>query len=151
MRYLLDTGIILRLTNRNAANHLVVRQSVTALKRQGHTVLTTFQNLSEFWNVCTRPVEAHDGLGLTDEQTHRRLRTIERITSLLPDSPDITPQWKSLLLKHRVRGVQVHDAKIAALMMIHQVSDLLTLNPKDFSRYSEIRAITPEIVLADAS
>ena len=55
MRYLLDTGILVRLVNRQAAAHAQIRQAIRQLKRDGHTTVTSFQNLSEFWNVCTRP------------------------------------------------------------------------------------------------
>jgi predicted nucleic acid-binding protein len=150
MRYLLDTGILLRLVNRQAAMHDEVRRSVRALKARGDSVVTAFQNLSEFWNVCTRPPEARGGLGLTGDESARRLRTIERIAPLLPDSDLAYQRWKDLVLAHGVRGVQVHDAKLAALMGVHGVTHILTLNPRDFARYPGIVADTPEQVNAAA-
>ena len=79
MRYLLDTGVLLRLVNRAAAEHPEVRAAVRVLKAQGHVTVTSFQNLSEFWNVCTRAETARGGLGLTlDAADFRRY-------------PDITP------------------------------------------------------------
>jgi predicted nucleic acid-binding protein len=76
---------------------------------------------------------------------------VERIATLLPDSPDAYPRWKDLIVTHGVRGVQVHDAKLVALMTLHGVTHILTLNPKDFARYSAISAVTPEELLAAAS
>ena len=87
MRYLLDTGILLRLVNRDAPLHEEVRRSVRLLKSRGDVVIATYQNLAEFWNVSTRPVEARGGFGLTTEQTRLRLRVVERIVALLPESP----------------------------------------------------------------
>jgi predicted nucleic acid-binding protein len=150
MRYLLDTGILLRLVNRQAAMHDQIRQSIRQLKFQGHTVVTTFQNLAEFWNVCTRPAEARGGFGLTIDESKRRLRTLERITTLLPDVADFYQSWRDLVFTHGVKGVQVHDAKLVALMALHGVTHILTLNPKDFTRYSGIVAITPEQVIGSA-
>jgi predicted nucleic acid-binding protein len=151
MRYLLDTGILLRVVNRQAAMHDQIRQAVRALKSSGHITLSCFQNRSEFWNVCTRPTTARGGFGLTVEEARRRLRVVERITALLPDVPEAYDRWKDLLEAHAVQGVQVHDAKLVALMMCHGVAHLLTLNASDFVRYSSITALTPEDVLGQPS
>jgi len=148
MRYLLDTGILLRLVNREAALHDQIRHAVRLLKSQDHVVMTAFQNMCEFWNVCTRPAEARGGFGLTHDEARRRLRTIERIATLLPDSPDAYSRWKNLILDHGVSGVQVHDARLVALMEVHGMTHLLTLNPSDFSRYKHITALIPEQIAA---
>ena len=151
MRYLLDTGILLRMVNREATMHDQIRRAVRLLKTQGHIVVTTFQNVREFWNVCTRPVEARGGLGLTVDETRRRLRTIERTTTVLPDSAETYGRWKDLVVAHGIRGVQVHDAMIVATMTVYQITSLLTLNPADFARYANITVLTPEQVLASAT
>lgn len=147
MQYLLDTGILLRLVNRQAVAHAEIRHAVRVLKRQGHVTVTTFQNLSEFWNVCTRPASARGGLDLTLDETRRRLGTILRITTLLPDTADAFGRWRELVVRHAVRGVQVHDAKLVAMMGVYGVSHLLTLNPSDFKRYPGISALTPDLVI----
>lgn len=151
MRYLLDTGILLRLVNREAAMHGEIRRAVRLLKTQGHLVVTTFQNVREFWNVCTRPLESRGGLALTLDETRRRLRTIERIAAILPDSVETYACWKDLVLVHGVRGVQVHDAKLVAVMIVYRMTHLLTLNPADFARYPNVTALTPGQVIASAS
>jgi predicted nucleic acid-binding protein len=143
MQYVLDTGILLRLMNREAVEHASVRQVIRNLKLQGHSVVTTFQNVCEFWNVCTRPAEARGGLGLSAEETQRRLRTVERIASIVPDSPAAYACWRDLVLKHGVKRVQVHDAKLVALMSVSGLNSLLTLNPRDFARYAAITVLTP--------
>jgi hypothetical protein len=35
-------------------------------------------------------------------------------------------------------GVQVHDARLVAAMLVHEVTYLLTLNKRDFMRYPGI-------------
>lgn len=147
MRYLLDTGILLRLVNRQADQHEQIRQAVRTLKIQGHDIVCCFQNRAEFWNVCTRPTTARGGLGLTLDEARRRLRVVERITSLLPDTPEAYDRWKKLIITHGVHGVQVHDAKLVALMECHGVTRLLTLNTRDFTRYPGVTAVSPEDVL----
>lgn len=147
MHVLLDTGILLRLVYRKSPAHAEVRQAIRALKAGGHTAYTTLQNLSEFWNVCTRPETARGGLGFDVAETNRPMSTILRIAALLPDSPDTAAHWQRLVLAHAVKGVQVHDARLVALMAVHGVTHLLTLNPGDFLRYPGITPLTPEDVL----
>src|SRR5580765_7027108 len=101
MRYLLASGILLRLLNREADLHLVIRQAVRKLKDQHNECVCTLQNLCEFWNVCTRPETARGGLGLTFDETHRRLRTIERITTVIPDVPSVLDHWKKLVVQYK--------------------------------------------------
>ena len=146
MHYLLDTGILLRLVQRESLSHTAIRMSVRLLKQKGE-VFTAFQNLCEFWNVCTRPETARGGFGLTLNEADRRLKVIERVVRILPDSQEVYSIWRELVLKHGVQGVQVHDAKIVAIMRATGISRILTLNPKDFSRYSEVEVFTPENVL----
>ena len=51
MRYLLDTGILIRLVVRQADQHARIRAAVRAIKTGGHTAVSTAQNRAEFWNV----------------------------------------------------------------------------------------------------
>lgn len=148
MRYLLDTGILLRLVNRSDTLHQAVRAAVRELRLRQHTFCIGFQNAAEFWNVCTRPASARGGLGLSAAETARRLRVIERGVTVLSDTPATYAEWRRLVEAHRALGVQVHDARIAALMTTHGVSHLLTLNPTDFSRFAGITAHTPSDVTA---
>jgi len=147
MRYLLDSGILLRLLNREADLHAVIRDTVRRLKQNKHECVCTLQNLCEFWNVCSRPLTARGGLGLTFEETYRRLRTIERITTVLPDLPSTLPRWKELVAQYQVQGVQVHDTRLVAQMDSYRITHILTLNPADFHRFGHIAAQTPEDIV----
>jgi hypothetical protein len=44
--------------------------------------------------------------------------------------------------------VQVHDASLVALMRVHNVDHLLTLNPTDFARFVGLHTFTPDQLLA---
>ena len=101
---------------------------------------------NEFWNVWTRPATARGGFGLSVEETQRRLRLIERLLRVLPESPASYSIWKQLVVRHAVLGVQVHDARLVAFMQAHNMTHILTLNP-DFHRYPGITAISPTDLL----
>jgi hypothetical protein len=69
----------------------------------------------------------------------------------LPDSERVHKEWRRLVVTHSVAGVQVHDARLVAAMLVHGVSRLLTLNDRDFSRYPGIEALHPLAVVSRAS
>jgi predicted nucleic acid-binding protein len=65
---------------------------------------------------------------------------------LLPDSEAIYHEWRRLVVTHSVSGVKVHDARLAAAMKVHGIEHLLTLNPDDFTRYTDITVVHPGTV-----
>jgi predicted nucleic acid-binding protein len=46
-------------------------------------------------------------------------------------------------VSNEARGVQVHDARLAAIMQAHEVRQILTLNQPDFRRFASIQVIHP--------
>ena len=80
------------------------------------------------------------------EATDMRLRLLERHFPVLPDSPVVYERWKELVLAHKVIGVNVHDARLVAAMIVHGVTHILTANVKDFVRYSAVTAVAPEAI-----
>ena len=123
--------------------HLLAAGAVNSLlESDDDEVCLATQNLIEFWNVCTRPLE-RNGLGMTVEMTDAELTRLEGIFTVLPDSPAIYGQWRRLVRVHGVMGVKVHDARLVAAMLVHGVTHILTFNTDDFRRFSEITAVHP--------
>jgi predicted nucleic acid-binding protein len=143
MLILTDTGILLRLVNPADPLHATIDAAVSALRSRGDKLAFTLQNAAEFWNVCTRPATARGGLGLDGAETERRLRLVEAGFSLLVDPPTGYALWRQLVVAHSVRGKQVHDARLVALMQAHGITHVLTLNGGDFTRYPGVVAIDP--------
>jgi predicted nucleic acid-binding protein len=50
--------------------------------------------------------------------------------------------------QYRITGVSVHDARIVAQMIAWGIRDIVTLNPGDFRRYTEISVLTPREIVA---
>ncbi len=144
---LVDTNILLRITRRSDPQHKLVDTALARLAGQGTTLHYTHQNIAEFWNAMTRPVE-RNGLGLSVGETEREVRAIEAGMSLLPDNEAVYREWRRIVLKHSVSGVQVYDARLAAAMYVHGVSHILTLNVTDFSRFDGLTALHPDSVKA---
>lgn len=147
MIVLSDSGILLRLFHPPDPLHGIVKQAADVLTNRGDKLVTTLQNVAEFWNVCTRPATARGGFGLSVAETEFRLQDVERRFSLLSEHPGTYTIWRNLVVTHAVQGKQVHDARLVALMKAHGLSHVLTLNGPDFSRFPGITAIDPATVL----
>ena len=142
---LVDTNILLRITRRSDPQHKLVDTALVRLAGQGTTLHYTHQNIAEFWNAMTRPVE-RNGIGLSVGETEREVRAIEAGMSLLPDNEAVYREWRRIVVRHSVSGVQVHDARLAATMYVHGVSHILTLNVADFNRFDGLMALHPDSV-----
>ena len=134
MIYLLDTNVLLRLVRRSESQHATVRDALRKLRFQGHLVQSTAQNFAEFWNVSTRPVN-QNGFGQSIQDADHSLRVVERIVGLLPESPNAYAEWRRLVVQYHVAGIQVHDTRLAASMIAHSVTHILTFNTADFTRF----------------
>src|SRR5580658_4537266 len=140
MPYLLDSNILLRWVKPDHSDYpLVVSAIETILRRNGELCYTS-QNVGEFWNTCTRPLD-RNGYALSPQEADRRAKFFEEKLRLLPDSLSVHAEWRNVLVKHGVSGVQVHDARLAAAMRVHRAKRILTFNDRDFARFTDIEAI----------
>src|ERR1700758_3833518 len=98
MSVLVDTNVLLRRTQPTHQLHTLAVESVARLLSAGEPVYFTLQNISEFWNVVTRPV-ASNSLGFTSALALAEVVKIERILTLLPDGPAIYYEWKRLVVQ----------------------------------------------------
>ena len=147
MRVLVDTNVLLRSVQPSHPLCSQATHAVARLIRENEAVFICAQNVAEFWNVATRPVESN-GLGLSHEEVLREVNSIENLLTLLPDTPAIYATWKQIVQNHRVQGVKVYDARLVAVMTVYGVESVLTFNFADFKRYSNITALHPSSMLA---
>jgi predicted nucleic acid-binding protein len=56
MPVLVDTNILVRAVERRHPLMRTARRALLALVRNGEELCVTPQNIAEFWNACTRPV-----------------------------------------------------------------------------------------------
>ena len=144
--YLLDTNILLRLTRRGDPVHTLIQGAVRLLLQQDASLYYCPQNIVELWSVLTRPTD-QNGFGLLIDEAEEQVRLIERDFTLLPDNEQIHAVWRHLVNSYGVHGKQVHDARLVAVMHVHGLSKLLTLNRPDFSRYKDIIVVDPSQVI----
>jgi predicted nucleic acid-binding protein len=145
VRYAVDTNVLLRLSHQNDPFYGLIQEAVRRLVQRQVELCYTPQNVGELWNANTRPLD-RNGLGLSIEETESRTRFIETSMTLLPEDGRVYECWRNLLLSCEVRGVQVHDAHLAAALEVHVVRNLLTFNGADFKRFPFITAVHPRDV-----
>jgi predicted nucleic acid-binding protein len=147
--YLVDTNILLRLVQPDSPEYGVIRECTDRLWARGADLFYTSQNLAEFWNVCTRPAD-RNGFGFSVAETDERAALIEGKFSFAADSVATHQEWRRILVAG-ISGIQVHDARMVAAMRVHGIANLLTMNAKDFRRFSGITVLSPDDVLASFS
>ncbi len=91
-KYLFDTNILLRLSDRISANYALARDATYILIDQGHKCCLTSQIIIEFWVVATRPTEVN-GLGWTPERTKNQINQFLNRFTLLEENPEIFTLW----------------------------------------------------------
>jgi predicted nucleic acid-binding protein len=140
-----DTNILLRSAEPAHPTHQQAVNAVKTLLANGDRVCLIPQNLIEFWNVATRPVDKN-GFGWSPTKTDVEISRLESLLTVLPDSQAIYREWRKVVLAKSVLGKQVHDARIVAAMNVHQITKLLTFNLKDFKRFGHITLIDPNTI-----
>lgn len=142
---LVDTNILLRIARRSDPQHTLIDAALAKLALEGTSLHYTHQNVAELWNAMTRPV-TRNGFGLTPAEAESEVRLIEAGMTLLPDSEATYREWRRIVVREAVSGIQVYDARLAAAMLVHGIGHILTLNVTDFNRYSGITAMHPNSV-----
>jgi predicted nucleic acid-binding protein len=142
MAVLLDTNILLRLLQPHHPHSPLAERALNILRKRNEVLNLTAQNLVEVWAAITRPVD-ENGLGFTTEQAAAEIDTLMRLFVLLPELP-LLQEWRRLVAAYRVSGKNTHDARLVAAMIVHGVSNILTFNTKDFTRYPEIVVVDPK-------
>lgn len=145
LRYAVDTNILLRLSERIHPQFDLISTAMRRLVIQGAEFCFAPQNLGEFWNASTRPPQ-QNGFGRSIEETRQLLDSIQRRMKLLTETERVCTVWQRLRVTCEVRGVQVHDAHLAAVLEVHGVTHLLTFNCTDFKRFPGLTAVNPRDV-----
>ena len=89
-RYAVDTNVLLRLSHRNHPQHSLITTAMRRLVGRDVELCFTPQNVAEFWNVSTRPLD-RNGFGLSIDETEVHIQSIERTMTLLPETEQVYP------------------------------------------------------------
>src|SRR5436309_3413977 len=112
---LLDSNVLLRVSRRTDPHYTDIRTALVSYRTRAVRLCYTSQILGEYWNVSTRPKD-QNGFGLSIAEADVLAKEIENDFEFLADSQAIHDRWRSLLVKYEIKGVRVHDVRIAASM-----------------------------------
>ncbi|MEX2217405.1 MAG: type II toxin-antitoxin system VapC family toxin [Phycisphaerales bacterium] len=137
---LLDTNLLVRMTNSADPDCAVARRAIQMLIDRRERLVIVPQGLYEFWAVATRKAggapSGQNGLGMTPAQASQWMAFFQRRFTLLADREDLPARWHTLVRTLAITGFRSHDARLIAAMESHGVPRLLTLNPDDFRRFT---------------
>ena len=144
-KYLLDTNILLRASDRSSSRYDLAVNSVASLIARGHECIITPQILIEFWVVATRPTEVN-GLGWSIERTEKKIDRLIRQSTLVEETKAIFSLWLDLVSRYQIKGKRTHDARLMAVAIANKIGHILTFNPKDFTKVTELTIVHPNKV-----
>lgn len=143
MKYLVDTNLLVRISNNQDPQHLTAMAAIEHLHAANATVFLVPQVVYEFWVVATRPLSGN-GLGESPAKVDAILRKWCSLFTLRKNETGVYARWRDLVRKYSISGKTAHDARLVAAMLRHKIDRLLTFNESDFKRFSEITVVKPQ-------
>jgi predicted nucleic acid-binding protein len=141
----LDTNILLSATDESRPNHRLARHVIGSIYHHGIHLGISGQVMREYLVVATRAQEAN-GLGLSPTDALNNIDIMRQRLVFFEEIEGVANELRDLMMKHQLSGVKIHDANVAATMLTHNITKLITENPRDFSIFSEIQTTTlPEL------
>jgi predicted nucleic acid-binding protein len=139
----LDTSVLLTATDESRPQHAAAGRVLTSAVRAGVHLGLSGQILREYLVAATRPVE-RNGLGLLPEQALANVGEFRRRALVYAEDDAVSLRLGKLVREAGVRGKRIHDANVAATMLVHGISVLVTDNPDDFAPFAGIRSVSAD-------
>lgn len=139
-----DTNILIYAHRKDSPWHEPAFRQVRSLAEEQSPWAIPWPCLHEFLAIVTHPrVYSRPSLiAEAAEQIDEWMRSPGLV--LLAESGGYWKVWRALLEASRVRGPQVHDARIAALCLHHRVRELWSAD-RDFGRFPGLKVRNPLI------
>jgi predicted nucleic acid-binding protein len=150
IKYLLDTNILLRIADTSSSQHHLVINTIKEILKSGDKCVITAQVLVEFWVVATRPTDVN-GLGWIPQETRDKINQFIAQFILIQETPDIFTNWLQLVTDNDIKGKRTHDIRLLAVMKAHNITHLLTFNPRDFIQLPDLTIIQPQDILTSSN
>lgn len=140
-RIFIDTNILIYSSFKQSPFHSKAVNALAQKENEGFDFFLSRQIIREYLVVKSRFLKENNSYipsNLTSE-----IAIFEKQFTVLEDNFNTTQKLCSLIDQFTVSGKQVHDCNIVASMLVNNVSNLLTHNIADFTRYkNEISIIS---------
>lgn len=136
----LDTNVLLTATDESRPQHAAAVGVLTAANRSGFHLGLSGQILREYLVVATRS-PAQNGLGLKPAEALGNVAEFRRRALLYAETDAVADRLSRLVRDADLHGKRIHDANVAATLLTHGMSTLITENADDFAPFAEVSAI----------
>ncbi len=140
--YLLDTNILLRITDDQSPEHGQAVHGVSTLLDRGSECYVTPQILLEYFSVLSRPGSVN-GFGWTPARALDELDSLLDRFPLLDDTPEVFTQWRKLVDTYPAGGRRIFDYRLAAVAIVHGAEHILTYDIQDFPEIPGLAIVHP--------
>lgn len=138
-RVFVDTNVLLRFTLSGLKDPRDEQRCKDQLNRyfgMGTELWISGQVIREFCVQATRRGKKQFlEVPLTSQQVVPLVESFPPRFRIAEETPAVREKFVELLRTFRVPSKQIHDANIAATMIVNDINMLCTLNRKDFNRY----------------
>lgn len=140
-RVFLDTNILIYANIAESPFHQAAFNAIKVREQAGSSLWVSRQVLREYLAVLTRPQSFTHPIPATTLAA--QVRSFVDRFQVAEDDSRVTERLLALMERFSIGGKQVHDANIVATMQVYGISQLLTHNTKDFSRFSQLITVLP--------
>ncbi len=110
--YLLDSNILVYLSNEASTSHRITAEVIARLRLQQAELCICPQSIVEARAVLTRPLSSPNGIGFSSADATAEIADHLSTFTLIPDTPTVFSEWKKLAENLGVLGKQNHDARV---------------------------------------
>lgn len=129
---MVDTNVLIYARDQRSAFHA---GAVRTLTDPTHRLFVPTKVISEYFAVCSK-------LGIEESKIWTFYGDLKRNAQLLYPGANSMAIFETLIKQYQPRGNQVFDLAIVSVALANGISQLATVNTKDFSHVSEIQ-VTP--------
>jgi uncharacterized protein len=137
-----DTNILVYAHREDSPFYVAAAQQVAALAEGRAPWAIPWPCLHEFLAIVTHPRIYDPPTPLPAALNQVDLWFEAPTLVLLAESEQYWTELRSLVTNGRITGARIHDARIAALCVLHGVSELWSAD-RDFSRFVSLAVINP--------
>jgi uncharacterized protein len=137
-----DTNVLVAASRDDARGHELGRAAVAALAQAPDVWAVPWPCVHEFLAIVTDPriFDPPTSLDRALDQVDSWVESPSLV--VLSETINYWPQLRTVLAASDVIGPRVHDARIAALCLVHGVDELWT-EDRDFSRFPSLKTRNP--------
>jgi len=136
----LDTNVLLIATDRSRAGHTVAQKILIAGSSGTIHLAFSGQIIREYLVVATRPLDVN-GLAMSTADALRNVAAFRRRTLFFDETEAVSNQLDDLVKLGNIAGKRIHDANVAATMIVHKIPILISENGDDFSPFPDVSVL----------